>query len=56
LLNTKLGSNSTKITSICSDDTHPTDACPTLQEANSNNHTIAAAKAFLGRPQQQYNP
>jgi len=37
---------------ICSDVSHPTDACPTLQVENSNHHTVAAAGAFLGRPPQ----
>jgi len=41
---------------ICSHVSHPTDACPTMQVENYNDHTVAAIGAFLGRSQQQYNP
>jgi len=41
---------------ICYDVSHPTNACPTLQVHNSNDHTVVVAGAFQRRPQQQYNP
>jgi len=41
-----------RVYGICYDVSHPTDVCPTLQEENFNNHIVAAAGVFLGRPQQ----
>jgi len=45
-----------KVCGICSDVSHPMYTCPTLQEENNNDHTVAVVGVFPLRPQQHYNP
>jgi len=40
-----------RIYGICSDVSHSTDACPTQQEDNFNDHIVATVRAFPTRPQ-----
>src|SRR5215471_5661749 len=50
-----------RVCGICACNSHPTDACPTLQEESTDLSSVAAVGSFPGKPgfqqhHSQYNP